>query len=653
MNKKTIILFLLGLIVLGLVGVYLFCRPLSINIEQVFPSKVLIYARFSHVEADLNQFSQSVFWKNVSTVNWPKVLEHNSVSVEDVKNFQKMQKEAEFLFSNSFVKKFFGSELAVGIYDQSSVLFATRLGFSFQMAELFVSMAHQWADDITTTTEKYNGFKIIHVHFKKRQLDLQYVRIRDVLLLSLSHSNILHQALDVYQKKQLSLSLDKDFSKAVLSAYIKGHEVLYINIQAILGIFKKNILGVQNKNIQQVLEMVSGFKSYTVSFLPGDVSKIKFIMHFEPLQLNHYWQSLLSCSPSANTSLRFAPHNVVVYNWGQCYDFKELLTSMNKDSLGKVMEGVEKVKHRIEKRFKLNIQEDVLPILGSQVGWYLNDVDTQGLFPYPRGVAFIKIKDRLAAEKLMERFAQKAWVLLQQEDYQESLIHYITLPLGANMDPGYAFLGDYLLLGSSRQLLKTSIDAFNNSNQSLESSESLKELNIKSSETNQGVIYLKIDETVSRLQQVLAWYNKTVSSQIQAALAYSQEVEDKKKELEEAVVSKKQEFDLAQKNLKNLRSKELFVDGTDEEKANQQENMDHLASDIKSLQEDVGAYQDQSRGLQQASMTYKNQAEFAKTWLFNSDEVFTPFLKAFESFHALGMKWSLNGQVSEMEMLIK
>jgi hypothetical protein len=664
---KKIVIILVLIILVG-AGVFFIVSRRSLTMEQIFPSRALIYTRFSHVGTDLGLYEQSSFWKNISSVDLPKVLEHNHVPARDIKRLVQVQKEMEMFFSSPLTRKFLGNEIAAAFYekedglakeslDSYDVLCATRLGFSLQMAELFASMASQWADDITTTTERYGGVNIVHVHFSKRKLDLQYIRLNDVLFVSFSPSNILHDVIKVHQTRQPSLVMDPNFSKTFSHTYAQGHAVFYLNIQRFLDILNQNLPKVQKKNFHQLSQASVGFKSYVLSYWPGETSKMKMIMQFEPEKLNSYWHSLLTCTAGPNTSLKFIPHDVVMYNWGQCYDFKEMMANVNNDIQDeKSKEAVNKWGHSFEKHLKLNISNDVLPVLGSQVGWYLNDIDTQGLFPYPRGVAFIKINDAAAADGLMKKLTKSSLALMQQEDYQQSSIHYMTLPLGTNMDPGYTFLGDYLLVGSSRETLKTSIDAFHNSNQSLLSIEALKQFHIDESSLNQGVAYIKIDDLCGRLQQLLDWYNKVVSSQITGALAYQQEAQDRQKELQESFTAKKEELSLAKNKFKDLQSKftsTTTTEMTDEEKVNQQSNLDHLSSDIKILQEDVDSFKKQDQELKHALITYKNQAEAAKAWLFNSDEVLKPVLKAFESLHTLGMKWYLNEQMSETEIFIK
>ncbi|MBI3601614.1 MAG: DUF3352 domain-containing protein [Candidatus Omnitrophica bacterium] len=658
MRKKTIILSVSAFFILAAGILFFVSRPLSLRMEQLFPSGALMYARLSHVTGDVDQFTQSVFWKNISTIDLPKVLEHNHTLPKDVQQLRQMQQDMEAFLKNPLTKEFLGKEVAVGFYPKIpvdtrdplksyDVLGATRLGLTFQIAQLFVSMAHQWSDDFTTTTENYHGFNIVHVRFKKRRLEVKYTRLRDVLLASFEPSVLLHQALDVYQKIKPSLALDPDFSKSIAHAYPKGHGIFYANVQGFYALLKNRI---------PPSATTSGFKSYTISFLPGDISKMKLILYFDAAQLDPHFRSMLSCTASANPSLNFVPHNVVAYQWGQCYDFNDLWVQMKeKMQLSpKTMDNARAWRHRLEKRFKLNLHDDVLPVLGSQVGGYLNDVDTQGLFPYPRAVVFVKIKDRLAAQGLMQKLTQNPLTLVQQEDYQQTPIRYITLPLGANMDLAYTFLGDYLLLATSRQLLKTSIDALNNPNQSLQSNETLKQFHLTASDLSQGMAFIKMDNLTGRLQQFLNWYNKIVSSQIATALAYQQESGARKKQLQEAVVSKKEELVLAQNKLKELQSKVAAQqDPSEEERTERQANIDHLSQQVNVLQEDVDSYYHQQQQLQQTLINYQNQSQSAKLWLFNSDEVLMPFLRGLEGLHALGMQLRLGDTVSETEIFIQ
>ncbi len=667
MNKKIIIFSFLGLTILVGGAVFLLTRPLGLSLEQIFPSRALMFSKVSHVATNLDNLTQNGFWKSVAGIDLPKVLEHNKVPEADVKQILKAQKEMDLFFRNPLTKKFLGKEIAIGVYprlDQAGVkdpfnsydvLFATRLEASFQMTDFFVFMAKQFSEDVVATTENYGGVKITHVHFKQRKLDIEYFHIKDVLLVALSPSRNLHAVIDVYHKRRPSLAQDSDFSKAISKAYSQGHGFFYFNIEKFRNFLEDQLPGAKKEGLIQLSQAIAGFKSYIISFMPGEILRMKMIAYFTPEQLNSYWHSSLSCTALTNSSLKFVPHNVMAYQWGGCYDFKNILSQLedSKQIPPKAEETIKAVTKIIQKKFKIDFKEDFLGILDSQIGGYLNEIDTQGAFPFPRMVFFLKFKDQAAAQTLMNKLTGKSLLMFQQEDYLQTPIHYMTLPLGANMDLGYAFLDDFLLLGTSKQLLKTSIDAFHNPEQSFQSTEISKQFEIGSTHLNQGMAFVKTDEVAQRLQQLLDWYNKIVSSQITSALTFQQETQEQQRELKQDTVSKKEELVLAQKKLKELQSQSIDSEMTPEEQVNRTDNLEHLISDIKQLKDDLVSNQKQQTQMAQDLIKIQRQSEDSKLWLFNSDEVFVPVLRGLGALHAFGLQFRMNDQLSETEILIK
>ena len=145
--------------------------------------------------------------------------------------------------------------------------------------------------------------------------------------------------------------------------------------------------------------------------------------------------------------------------------------------------------------------------------------------------------------------------LLQSEEYNHVNIHYMSLPLGANMDPGYGFLGDYLLVATSRQLLKGSIDAYNDSMRSIVSDDAVEQFSLADGEKFHSVTLMKTAELSRRAQDFLGWVDKYLSGQVSMAAAYKQDGDNKKQELDQAIADKNAELILAQKKLTQLKNK--------------------------------------------------------------------------------------------------
>ncbi len=108
MNKKILIILVLVTLIAIAGGLLFLSRPLSLSLEQVFPSNALGFVRLSHVASDLESFSQNDFWKSVSTIDLPKVLEHNKASARDIEQIKVMQNQLDLLLKNPLTKKFLG-----------------------------------------------------------------------------------------------------------------------------------------------------------------------------------------------------------------------------------------------------------------------------------------------------------------------------------------------------------------------------------------------------------------------------------------------------------------------------------------------------------------------------------------------------------------
>lgn len=655
MRKRYIFLSIFVLAVM-LAVIFFMTRPSLKDLEASFPADSVVYARMRHVAENLEGVGAASFYKSISSINIAKVLEHHGFSKQDIIQFEKMQKEWELILKSPLAKKLGGQEVAVALYDNGDIVVATRIGFSMQMAERVISLGREWADDITTESKPYEGFNIVHVRSDKRKMDLQYVRIHDVVFAAAYPSDILRRFIDVYQGRKPSISSQKSFNDAKMHFYPEGHALMYIDIKRMLGMLKDHLPNSVQEPFSRFTKESLALRSYSLSFMPGQTSSLKFILDIEEKQLPSAWKGLLGCAAPVNASLALTPHNAVVYNWSGCYRFNELL-ALFEDQGGdaQASEGlVDQWKRRIERRFKLSVQKDILPVLGAEAGGYLNEIDVKGVFPYPRGVLFVKTTNRASAERLMQKFAMTPLGPLEKEEYRRIDMHYLPIGIGFNMDPGYAFLGDYLLVGSSRQLLRASIDAFNNKDQSLLSSKDLEDLDIRQKSPAHAVLFIRVKEVAGRLIQLGDWYNKIVSSQITAALSYQREIKERQAELRDLLEPKKEEFKVAQKRLKTLHDK--LSSGaimTEDERKTLVDTIEHLSSDIDIIKDELKSFAEQEAELDEAAAVYHEQALSGKSWLFNSDEIFKPVLKGLSGVNAMGVKWQSKGSISEMEILIK
>jgi len=648
MKNKNVWAFIVILVLVP--GFWLWSQRPGLPVERVLPSHPLVFARLTHVEEHINQVVHSDFGKNIEAIDLPDVLNRNHFSPKDVSDFQRWQKDLVKFWDNPLIKKFLSREAAVAIYRNGSsyrVYVTFRLTLSTRIVELLGQLTHQWGDGVSQ--QKYQGRVINHILFKKQGLGLAYVRIRDLLIIAPEPLGHLREVVDVYQHKHDSLQGDTSFDFVRRNAYPSGDGLVFVN----LNLFSDLWRGQMDSKLTPLGYQMAAFPVYGLSYMPGVVSKYKIMVGLDEKYMPSGMRKAFTCPALANDTLKLVPDNAILYSWGGCYDFEQSWAAA-KQRLGEnlpLARGIYKFKHRLEKYFNINIRRDVLPVLGHEIGGYLTDVDMQGTYPFPRLLVFVKIQDRPRAERLLDTFTQNPITTLHNEEYNHVDIHYMTLPLGANMDPGYGFLGDYLLIATSRQLLKRSIDAYNDSLRSIVSDDAVVQFGL-AGKHSVSVTLMKTAELSRRAQDFLGWVDKYLSGKVSMAAAYKQDGDNKKLELDEAIADKSAELVLAQKKLTQLKKTSL-TNASPEDPALVDGAIANLSREEGSIRDDIANYKEQKEDLSRLLDNYASGAQSAKLTMYNMENLLSPVLKGLESINAQAVTVRFGDKILETEFLVK
>lgn len=659
MNKTWKIVLSLTLAIIALIGawaLYQIYGP-KIAVENVVPGNAVAYLRVANPSQHWQNLAESEFWKNASSIDIPKVLARNNMPAAQIAQVERFQKEMEAFLKNRLTKVLLGREVAVALYaptpqDQApqqldyGMLWVMRLPFSVQAFKFVDEFLYQGEEDVVTSQEQYAGERVMHVHWKKQDMSLKYVLLKDLLIIGPETGKEVYAAIDAHRGKRESLQRDPNFLFVQSRAYPQADGLFYINTEVFDAFFQ------EEKGGSSALSQ-GGFKSVGLSFLsPGPLARYKFVVGLDESQVKDpAVQGIFKCTPKDNPSLGFIPADVIGYQWSGCYDFemiwqrlKGAVKTMPKTKETKMIRGV-------EKRMGGAFETELLPLLSNEAGGYLSDVDTVGMFPYPRLLAFVKIKDTAKAPEVLKNMIQNPLGLIQEEEHNNILIRYMPLSfLGPNMDPAYCFLGDYLLAATSRQLLKKSIDAYSHPMRSLKSDKTFSVFGLEPVSESQSITFMKVGAVAHIAYALLDWRNKYLSSQVNAASAYKQESRQKKSELAQGLAAKKAELKLALKKLQELKAKPVDDLSVDDLTllTGSIENLDQQAQELK---EDIRTYVSRQDELEGLLASYEVQMDSAKLFMFNSQQVFVPILKGLETVNAQGLKIMVSGKVIETEFM--
>jgi hypothetical protein len=434
------------------------------------------------------------------------------------------------------------------------------------------------------------------------------------------------------------------------NAYLSGDALVFVNMNNVSDIWRSTM----DSRLETYGYYQAAFAVYGLSYMPGEVSRYKMIAGLDDKQIPPQMRKHMACPDLSNDSLKLVPVNAKLYNWGTCYDFGQYWQSArerlqeNPQWAGPIL----KVKRGLERRFNINIKRDVLPVLGHEIGGYLTDLDMQGKYPFPRMLVFVKVQDRAKAERLLDKLTNSSIINLQSEEYDHVNIHYMSLPLRANMDLGYGFVGDYLLVATSRQLLKVSIDAYNDSMHSIVSDDVVKQFSLDNGEKFHSVTLMKTSELSLRVQDFLGWMDKFLSSRVSIAAAAKQDGANKAQELDQAIADKNEELILAERKLSQLKSKSL-TDLSDEESLFITGAIANLNREEETIRNDIITDKAQKEDLYQLLDSYATGAQVDKLTMFNMDNLVSPFLKGLESIDAQAITVRFSDKVLETEILVK
>ena len=220
------------------------------------------------------------------------------------------------------------------------------------------------------------------------------------------------------------------------------------------------------------------------------------------------------------------------------------------------------------------------------------------------------------------------------------------------MDPGYCFLGDYLLVATSRQLLKESIDAYNDSLRSIVSDDAVGQFSLVNGAKWHSVTLMKTAELSRRAQYFLGWVDKYLSGQISLAAAYKQDGDSKKQELDDAISDKSAELILAKRKLIQLKKASLSIVSA-EDSSSINGAIENLNREEESIRGDIATYIEQKEDLAHLLDTYALGAQSAKLAMYNMENIVSPVLKGLESIDTQAVTVRFDNKILETEFFVK
>lgn len=224
----------------------------------------------------------------------------------------------------------------------------------------------------------------------------------------------------------------------------------YINFAEVRSL----LLASKEKEAGELARYLDGIKTLS-SVLAEDNDSLqmssKMDYTFEKL---HPWvKDQYSAVSKENYTLGLLGNKALLYYWvsmlSQDY-LKNILSAANKDQY-------KQIDAQVRKELGVSLDETMAAV-GPQLGLVVNDVVNTGLFPLPKVVLFLEIRDHKIAQKLLDtlrkRIAERGFASEQKEQVNGKTIYYWSLLPGEATQPALVLTDKMFYLANGKASLK-------------------------------------------------------------------------------------------------------------------------------------------------------------------------------------------------------
>jgi len=552
-------------------------------------------------------------------------------------------------------QKFFGEEVAVAVYPMdltyvgldnllglaSNLIFVTRLQPQAQAIEA-ISTIFDYDGEVTKEAKSYKDHAFTVITFGERiPVKIVYVRIEDLLVISFDESTI-YSVVDVFEQREPSLAEDAQYKK-VQSRWVDAADSLfYANGEMFVAEMHDFVGGLASfflrgkdyhNTIEVVLDKMQGLLGYSSN--SQNPSHARLDLFYDADVLEPGLRAMYSCAASENKTISFIPKTVVAYQWNNClhleYYWDEINKEVEKAAVQNTEENVTNMVVMIESALGMSVQEDILPALGDESGAFLVGVDISN-FPIPQLVLFIKVKNQDTIERLFDPLLAQPYVRIEEDDYQGVLIKYVPLPIGGTLQPAYGFFEDYLLVATSRQLIKTVIDVAQDPSLALLSNPHFAAVDAGLSDDNNSVAFIEVSQLMGIIKEVIEWGSDWFELSVKQKQAFQQGSQQRLADLTQEIERLTGELE----DLKGMQGAEDVVEPQVIEKQNA----------LKAAQEKQVELQEIVEKLQDK----KSNSQLGRLYI---REVVIPILEGLEVYQGFGSKVKTHKGFLEMDVFLK
>lgn len=401
--------------------------------------------------------------------------------------------------------------------------------------------------------------------------------------------------------------------------------------------------------------LAAGLDVLGISGRGDDMLNLKFDLYFDPDKVDPKKSATYTCPAAPNATLAFVPADAVFYQWNNCLDLKASWDEI-KQEVAAAHAGVEDAVtpiNALESVLDMNIEEDVLPAFGDEMGGYFKGVRAGGPFPVPDFLFFVKVGNDAKTGELLAKFEDRFLEHVRQEEYHGVRIGYITGPGQGDIEVAYCLLDKYLLFSLSRAVLKGAIDTSRGRAASLAASDTFKAVHLADDARSRAVQFIRIDETVTQLRNVLAWARTRQAAQDARKEAFQEGSAQRLADVTEEMESQERELEETRKRIAALGEEIERLESRQVDAAMQRAEQEQSREKVKALEAGIADARARQKEMEETRRGYDRYLVERENRGEIEANVVAPLLKSFTSLKAWGVRTTLGNGAFESNLFLK
>lgn len=487
------------------------------GIDSVIPKGALFYIRFKDLERNWQEIQENVVNRGFGS------LFESLKSTRPVQDLLSKKRDWESSMGIPFfhpdLMDLIGSDMRVALYGGNG---SQRPQFVLTLkGNLKIKLLETLGEWFPLWREKVSARKMAMEHmvyaFQPQGLGREIYFFSEGMIYVVSTSPDLIQMSTSLVEGQLPTRN----SLRSVSLLSKKGERTGINQIGLFYVGLKNLIGSwsgkkRSNNGALFIKYLEGYGDLvgTISYGRGLVLESTMTMHRD--RLDQPLRALLECPPAPNKTLAYVPRNTIVYASNNSLDLGAYFSWLRKDlKEDRDFSGVlDKILSETRTKTGVDIEKEILPFLGKEISYAVMGPNEKGGVRFPGIQLFFEVKNRSKVEASIQRLLHKpmirSWfkeigvdlISTNHDDVSITSLRYQGNDMGlfflSAITPCYAFVDDFLVIGTGIENLKEMVDLSKGRGVSMLKDRRFNETKRLFRDRNNGMAYVDL-KAVSRL----------------------------------------------------------------------------------------------------------------------------------------------------------